>query len=162
MAISQELQDRYSSECDIDWRNAFVLYHPSAGYRYLIDDSHEFIGFVDGVLKTFLPVPAKVKLPALDDSGRQEMSITWANISREAQVFLDAAVQGPDSPVICRYSIYLLDNQTAHIDPWIEFHLSFVSITEEVVMVTASRVDILNRIFPGEVYRPDRFPGLVR
>lgn len=162
MTISAELQTRYSTECDIDWRSAFVLYHPSAGYRFLIDHSEEFVGLVDGHEQLFAPVPAQVTMPSLDDSGRQDMKIVWCGISREAQAFLDAAIINPKEPVICRYTIFILGNPTPQIDPWIEFHLEAVAITEDAVAVTASRTDILNKIFPSEVYRLDKFPGLRR
>jgi hypothetical protein len=162
MTISAELQERYSTECDIDWRNAFVLSHPNAPTAYIIDHTEPFQGLVDGVLRTFVPVPTQFVPPSLDDSGTQEAQIIWCGIGQEAKLFLDIAATNPLEPVICRHTIYILGNPAPQSDPFTEFTLGSVSITREGVAVTASRSDIFNRQFPTEVYRLSRFPGLVR
>lgn len=161
MTISAELQERYSTECDVDWCNAFILSHPTAGRRYLVDHPEEIVGLVDGFPCTFSPVPTQVTPPTMDSSGRQEMQITWCGILGEAQSYLEGASADPSTHVSCRYTVFILGDQHPKIDPPIEFYLVSASVTENAVSVTASRVDILNKPFPGEVYRPDKFPGLV-
>jgi hypothetical protein len=162
MTISAELQARYSTECDIDWRHAFVLSHSKAPTAYLIDHTELFDGLVDGVLQTFIPVPTSFVPPSLDDSGTQEAQIVWCGIGAEAKMFLDLAATDPMEPVVCRQTIYILGNPQPQNDPFTEFALAAVTFTRVGVAVTASRSDIFNRQFPTEAYRLSRFPGLLR
>jgi hypothetical protein len=170
MTLSAELQERYSTEVAIDWHNAFILSHPKATTRYLIDHYEEVEAYVDidtngdgkGPMVLFLPVPAQIEMPTLDDSGNQDLRIVWCGIQGEAKAFLDQAIQDPSSPVSCRHSIYIEGDPLPQSYPWTEFYLSSVTITEQGVSVTASRSDILNHMFPTEVYRVDKFPGVRR
>jgi hypothetical protein len=162
MTISATLITRYTTEVSVDWHNAFVLYHPLAGTKYLIDHTTEFWGAVDGWNQLFQPVPAKIVPAARDDSGRQDMSIVWCGIQDEALTFLDAAAADPTQAVTCRYSIFIDGSVTAQIDPWVEFMLTSISVSKEAVTAMASRADILNRPFPTVNYRVDTYPGLRR
>lgn len=162
MTISAELQSRYSSEVDIDWRDAFVLYHPSAGYRYLINHTEQFEGYAGSQLYLFEPVPCQIVPPSRDDTGRQDMSIVWGGIGQEALEFLNAAIVDGTQPILVSYSIFILGDPNPQIDPWIQFNLTNITVKEDSVTATATRADILNRAFPNQVYRTDWFPGLER
>jgi hypothetical protein len=167
MALSPELQARYTSEVDVDWRHAFVISHPLAPTKYVIDHTAEYRGNVDGTLQLFTPVPVQMVLPKRDGSGRSEMSLTWCGISGEAKAFLDAAIgtgasPGGTYPIVCRYSVFILGDPDPQIDPWVEFRLTNVAATEQAVTATASSSDVLNSKFPKEVYRLSHFPGLRR
>lgn len=165
MTISAELVERYTSEQDVDWAAIFMLVHPSAPTRYLIDaTSHPeqcYIN-VDGIPRLFEPVPAQLTLPKRDDSGRSEMSIVWCGIGGEALEFLDAAVVDATQSIKCFYSVAIRGNPEPQLDPWMEFVLSGITVNETTVAATASGTSTINRAFPSIVYRADQFPGLLR
>lgn len=162
MSLRPELVARYTSEERIDWHDAFVLSHPKATTVYLIDYPKEHYGIVNGFQQLFRPVPAEVVQPSRDGNGRQDLSIIWGGIKREALTFLDQAATDREQPITCLYSIFLEGSPQPQIDPWLELSLTNISVTEEAVTAIATRADILNRIFPREVYRVDRYPGLRR
>ncbi len=162
MTLSAELQSRYTTEVDVDWRHAFVLSHPYATTHYLISHTEPVQGLVDGNLQTFSPVPTQIQFPTRDDSGRQEFALLWCGIGREAKTFLDQAIRGGTIAITCRYTVYLLGSLAPQIDPFVTMSLTNISLSEDAVMATATRADILNRPFPTEVYRLSKFPGLRR
>lgn len=162
MTISAELIERYTTEVDVDWRYAFVLSHPTATTKYLIDGSEEYEGYYNGYLHLFQPVPVQIVLPSRDDSGRQDMGLVWCGIESEARSFLDQAIADPTSRISCFFSAFIMGSTTPQIDPWEEFTLSNIMVDKDSVTAVATRADILNRTFPTEVYRVDRWPGLRR
>ncbi len=162
MSLTPELVTRYTSEVRIDWHDAFVLSHPQADTVYLIDYPQEHYGNVNGFTHLFRPVPSQVVQPTRNDSGRQDLSIIWCGIQGEALAFLDQAAADREHPITCLYSIFLEGSPEPQIDPWMELSLTNISVTKEAVTAIATRADVLNRIFPREVYRVDRFPGLRR
>lgn len=166
MTISGDLQARYTSEVDVDWRNAFVISHPNAGTLRIIDHTEEFTGYGNATtnpgLQVYRPVPTQVKLPGRDESGRSDMSLVWCGIQDEAKAFLDAAITDGTQPIKCLHTIYILGNPNPQITPFTEFRLTGISISDEAVTATATQADIINRAFPTAVYRLDRFPGLRR
>lgn len=162
MSLSQELIDRYTTEVDVDWRHAFVLWHPGPGPKYIIDHTEQFSGLWSNHYRIFEPVPTDIKLPSRDETGKHLMSITWCGITFQAQEYLDAALVEPTRPIECWYTVFILGDRSPQIDPYILFNLTDISINSNTVQATASRSDILNKVFPSEKYRPDKYPGLVR
>lgn len=168
MTISADMRARYTSEVDVDWRHAFALYHPSAGWRYLIDHTEHFVGIIgdpneaNPQTATFQPVPAQITFPGRDQSGRADMGITWCGIGEEALEYLNAAIVDGTKPIQCFYTIYLLGSQIPQIFPYVEFRLTGISATEEMVTASASQNDVINSKFPRLIYRIDKFPGLRR
>lgn len=162
MTLSADLKARYTSEVDVDWRHAFVLSHPYAETLYIVSDTQSLLGKINGVTQTFSPVPTQMQFPSRDDSGRQEFSLTWCGVTREAKRFLDNAVRDASTAITCLYTIFILGDDEPQIDPPYELSLTNVTISEDAVMATATRADILNRPFPTEVYRLSKFPGLRR
>lgn len=75
MTISAELQERYKTECDIDWRNAFVLTHKGVytSTAYIIDHTEPFEGLVDGELRTFAPSPHSSSRHRWTTLGRKKL-----------------------------------------------------------------------------------------
>ena len=162
MTISADLITRYTSEVDVDWREALAFNHPLAGDRYIINHHEEHQGYFGTSLKIFQPVAFEVVLPTRDSSGRQDMSINLANVLGGPQAFLEAAIVDGTRPIVCAYSVFILGSPTAQVDPWIYFNLTDIALTEEALTATATRADVINRTFPSMVYRTDRYPGLVR
>ena len=169
MAISGALHARYTSEVDCDWRSAVILSHPSAGDYYCIANHEAFLGAVGGDYSPgasrtawFNAVEMQIVLPQRDDSGRSDMGIVWDGIQSEISTYLAAASADGTQPVKCYFTIYILSSQVPQVTPFMEFNLTGISVSEEQVTATASRADIINKKFPGKVYRLDRFPGLRR
>ena len=163
MTISAELQERYTTEVDVDWRDALVLSHPQAATVYLIDHTEEFEGLDHlGYGQLFVPVPMQITPPSRDDSGNSDMSITICGIEQEALNFLYDALDDATQSIRCWYSIFILGDPNPQIVPWLEFQLTGIAVSESVVTATASRSSVINKPFPNELYRLSRFPGLRR
>ena len=163
MSISAELQERYVTEVDVDWRDALVLVHPAAQSKFLINHSEEHVGFdINGVSQVFRPVPMEIVPPSRDDSGNADMSIVFCGMGDEALDFLYDALGDATQPIRCWYSVFILGDPEPQIVPWLEFQLTGISVAETSITATASRANILNLPFPNELYRLSRFPGLRR
>lgn len=170
MPISGALYARYTSDyLDVDWRSAVILSHPAAGDYYCIANHEAFLGVVGGDYSPgaqrsawFNAVEMQVVLPQRDDSGSSDMSIVWDGIGGELATYIANASVDGTQPIKCYFTIYILSSQTPQIAPFMEFNLTGISVTEEQVAATASRADVINKKFPGKVYRLDRFPGLRR
>jgi hypothetical protein len=160
--LTPELIERYQTEVDVDWRQAFVFEHPRAGTIYLINHTESLSGLFRETLCEFLPVPVETTWPTRDDSGTYEINLSICGVGGEAKTFLDKATKNADIPVSCFMSIFVLGDPTPQIDPWIELHLTGIVISLEGVAATATRVDIINRPFPRNVYRLSKYPGLRR
>ena len=170
MALSSELITRYTTEVDVDWRHAFVLFHPIAGTIYTIAASEVQYKTFDGATREFIPVPAAIVTPKNDDSGTEEMGIAWScvgdndgnSIEDYVLQYLEAACADTSQRIVCKYTIYLDDDPDPQIDPPIEYGLTNVTVSPDGIAAVATRADILNRTFPREIYRVDRYPGLRR
>lgn len=164
-SLSAALITRYTTEVDIDWRVVFDLYHPNSGHKYIIDYTQPFQVYTEGgVLTWFQPVPTRFVRPNRDSSGRQEAGLVWGALGDEARDFLDSAIAdgGGMTPITIKINYVLLTGPEPQLTPWWEFNLTNVQRTRETVSATATRSDILNRSFPTEVYRIDKYPGLRR
>ena len=163
MTISAELQERYTTEVDVDWRDALVLSHPETEPVYLINYTQEHEGYDNlGILQTFVPVPMQLTAPNRDDSGNSDMSITICGIQSEALDFLYSALSDATKSIQCWYSVFILGDPEPQISPWLEFQLTGIAVAEDSVTATASRSSVINQPFPTELYRLSRFPGLRR
>jgi hypothetical protein len=113
-------------------------------------------------MQTFTAYPFRLTLPANDASGQQSLVIAFANATRELSYELERAAKDPLSVIQIVYRVYLLaDLVTMQATP-IRLAINAVSMTNESINATASRIDLLNKPFPNAVYRNDLFPGLVR
>ncbi len=162
MTISAELITRYTTGANVDWHEAFILSHPAAGNLYLINFQEEFIGLVDRYPHTFSPVPAQVVPPTRDSNGRQDLSIVWSGVKGQALEYLDKAIVDRTQVIQCWYTIYIEGDRNPQLDPMMELTLTNISVAETTVTAIATRADVLNRTFPSEFYRVDRYPGLRR
>jgi len=162
VTLAADLIARYKSEVPVDWAAAYVLYHPQAGYQYLVNGYEEIQGKFFGTLQTFLPIPISMVLPKIDDSGNASMSITMGNVGLEPIYFLDRAIVDGETPITCWYSVFIDGDVEPKIDPWIEFTMSNITANETAVTASATRADILNRRFPRIIYKVEEWPGLRR
>lgn len=111
-------------------------------------------------VKTFRAAAFQMTLPAVDDSGLQEIPITMDDIEDEITDFLNAA-KGYEDPVQVVFRPYLsTDLTTPQYNPPLVLSLRNASAVNGVVTGRASFVDLINAKFLTELYSRQRFPSL--
>lgn len=99
-------------------------------------------------------------LPATDDGGLQELSLTIDNANNRVSDFCESAMIFP-APVEIYYRPYLsTDLTTPLMNPPLRLFLKDVTVSESQVSGRAVPVDFLNLKFPTELYDSSRFPPL--
>lgn len=162
MPISAELQQRYSTEVNIDWAEALIISHPTFSTLYMSTWHENITGNVDGAARTFLPVPFEITLPTRDGEGQQDMKLVTCNIGYELSKVMDLALTNPTEYIRCRYTVFIVGNPAPQFDPMLDLTLTDIVATELSVSATATRSNIFDLRFPRQNYTPARFPGLVR
>lgn len=107
----------------------------------------------------FIACMFDIDLPAQREGGVPEVEISLDNVTREVSKYLDAATE-TRVPVELTYREYLASDKT---EPQFILHgltLSRVKTNVFRITGTASFVDLVNKSFPGKVYRPSEFKGL--
>jgi hypothetical protein len=109
------------------------------------------------------PAHFEMVLPTMDGKGQQDIQLTLQNVDRIIIDELELANYDPSIRIIVTVRLFLENEPTAgpQNEPLI-LSLSNVQASAQSVTGTAGRSDILNRVFPAEVYRIDRWPGLDR
>jgi hypothetical protein len=107
----------------------------------------------------FLACMFDVSLPGQTEGKLPEVEITLDNVTRQVSKYLDAATE-EQVPVELTYREYLASDKTA--PQFILNGLTLSRVKSNVLRVTgtASFVDLVNKSFPGKVYRPEEFRGL--
>lgn len=163
MTISTELQQRYSSEVDVDWWEALILSHSKFTQTYYLANTIDAqYGSIDGATQTFQPVPFAFSWPARSDSGRGDMSVSIGAIGNEVTAEIERALEDPTERIKAQFTVYLFSSTISQYDPPIELSLTNIVATEQQISGQATNADTLNAPFPRVVYRGDQFPGLVR
>lgn len=121
---------------------------------------HKEMRLETGALKKFRACAFNFTLPATDDGGLQELSLTMDNANNRVSDFCESAMQFP-APVEIYYRPYLsTDLETPLMDPPLRLFLQNVTVSEAQVSGRAVPVDFLNLKFPTELYDSERFPPL--
>lgn len=163
MTLSAELEQRYTSEVDVDWWEALILSHSQFPQTYYLTNYHSAQqGTIDGALRTFQPVPFQIVLPSRDDGGRGDMGVAIGAIGNAITEAVDAAIEVPTERILAQYTVFILGNTEPQRTPPIELSLTGIVITESQITASATPSDTLNAPFPRVLYRPDTFPGLAR
>jgi hypothetical protein len=162
MALSAAMQQRYTTEVDIDWWEALILSHSAAGTYYLTNDHQVQYGNFNGEKRLFQPIPFEVVLPTLDGEGQQDLQIRICNVGEEMLKALDKVRQRPEEPIRCQATAFIKGNLDPQYDPPWDLTLTDIELNREVFSGTATRTDVFNMRFPRQLYRPDRYPALVR
>lgn len=117
----------------------------------------------DTTVQTYDPSYFEIMLPKMDGSGQQDAQIGLQNVDRVIMDELELAAGDPSERIAVTLRLFLEDEPTAGPQN-VPLRLSFSSVQATAQMVTgvAGRPDVLNRPFPLEVYRIDRWPGLDR
>jgi hypothetical protein len=166
MAISSSLKLIYASApTTTRYIETLTFSHSKFGRAYyLTNDTRPWRFLLEsGAQVTFAPVPFKIVLPAVDKSGQQDMALTLANIGRELVDPLELAITDPSEPIRCTYRVYLdREGTEQQNNPAMSLVVTGAQMTRDSVSATATRMDVLNRAFPYNMYRYDIFPGLRR
>jgi len=162
MALSADLQQRLTTEIDQDWWEGIVLTHPYMTTICLCSDSEDRQGYVDGVLRTFTAAPIVVPDPDRNAEGRTDVQIQICAVGGEAQSFVAQAAADRSQSITLRYGRWLRDDPTQKVDPLPSVSVTDVLLGDELVLLSASATDVLNRPFPSQLYTIGRFPGLDR
>jgi hypothetical protein len=114
----------------------------------------------DGDFITFRACAFSFTLPATDDGGLQELSLTMDNANNRVSDFCESAMNFP-APVEIYYRPYLsTDLETPLMEPPLRLFLRDVTVSESQVSGRAVPVDFLNLKFPTQLYDSERFPPL--
>lgn len=163
MAISLELQRIYSSApVNIPFYEGLVLTHPSwlEPVAIITNTVTEQQKLFNGNLITFMPANFQVELPKRDDLGLVELSINFPIVTRNMMDLITQA-ETARTPINVSLMIFIDGSDESQLTP-VELQLDQIAVTEEAVTGVASRIDLLNKVFPRNIVRAENFPGLYR
>jgi hypothetical protein len=147
---------------NVAYLHTLELSHPSMSRPlYLVQGFfHKQMRLESGAWTKFRACAFNFTLPATDDGGLQELSITIDNADNRVSDFCESAMDFP-APVEILYRPYLSsDLETPLMDPPLRLFLLGVTVSEAQVSGRAVPVDFLNLKFPTEIYNSVRFPPL--
>lgn len=127
------------------------------GFRLKLEDnapvnSGEEVIFQAVMFDFTLPDQLEGTLPTVE--------IKIDNVSREVSQYLDDAVD-LDEPIELVYREYLASDKTEPQFILDGMTIQIVKTTVFSISATASFADLINRNFPGKIYRPQEFRGLI-
>lgn len=108
----------------------------------------------------FVSMMFDFELPAQQEGSLPTIEIKIDNVTREVSQYLDTAVTYSE-PIQVTYREYLLSDKTQPQFILAGMTIQSVKSTVTSVTATASFADLVNRNFPGKVYRPSDFRGLI-
>lgn len=100
-------------------------------------------------------------LPEQKEGSLPTITVELDNVTRTITSYMDQAI-GHRAVMEMTYREYLLSDRTAPQFILGGFSLREVTSTVNRVTGTAQFGDLLNRNFPGKIYRPDEFRGLLQ
>jgi len=163
MALSLELQRIYSSApTNTPFYEGLVLNHPSwpEPVAIITNTVVETTKNVNGEPILFHPSNFQVVLPKRDDLGLVQLSINFPIVTRNMMELIELA-ESARTPIQAILLIYIDGSDDSQLTP-VELQLDQIAVTEEQVTGVATRVDLLNKVFPRTIVRPDNYPGLYR
>jgi hypothetical protein len=173
MAISAELQDVYlNNPHGIYFMEAIDIDHAilDTTLRYT-NASKAFEGLIDNsgtAAALYTPLPFTIVLPDKDTDGTQSLDISLSNVTTTLVAYITSITSAPQSAIELTYRIFLStqkDGNDAHINqldpPW-RYEVSSASLTQDAVVMSATKLNTHNRSFPRVRYTRTDFPGLAR
>jgi hypothetical protein len=142
--------------------NTIELRHPSLSdsLRLVQGYQNKELTVEGGVVKLFTALPFNLTLPATNEGGLQELTLTIDNVNNAASNFCEMAMNFP-APVEIIYRPYLSnDPTTPQMDPPLRLFLLNVTVQGSQVSGRAVPCDFINMEFPSELYTRSRFPAL--
>jgi len=105
----------------------------------------------------------QIVLPKIDGKGQQDLQLSLQNVDRVIVDELELAITDPTTRIEVTLRLFLEDDATAGPQNVpLTLSLAQVAANSFSVSGTAGRFDVLNRVFPSEIYRIVRWPGLDR
>jgi hypothetical protein len=135
------------------WSQSFVLANYFKSLR---------LRFEDGRVQDSIPLGFAVELPGAGTKGRQDMQVAIDNVSAEIWQALEIAQAQPEFPITLVWRAFLRTDLNAPCAQPITLAAYQVSATLTGIQLTAQRSDAINMRWPNVVYRPERWPGLLR
>lgn len=128
---------------------------------YLVQDFRPLTAILETDAEvTFQPVWFNFSLPAANESGRQDLSISIDNIDRQVSDFI-ALAKNNRTPVFITYRPFLsYDLSQPQLNPPLRLTLQDVNITLTSVSGKAIFADVVNKKWPTEYYTRSRFPSI--
>ncbi|WP_213305943.1 DUF1833 family protein [Paraburkholderia sacchari] len=111
----------------------------------------------------FTALAFQFALPSMEEGQAPQIDIVIEGASAEIVAHLESAV-AQTRQIEVTYRRFLASNPAAgpHDGEPLTLYIASAKATLTQVVATATLTDIHNAPFPGRVYRPDDFPGLVR
>jgi hypothetical protein len=162
MALTDELKRIYSSApVNTTVYEALLLTNPAwTSYIALINNSVEPRDFnFKGVLTSYQPATFRVLLPKRNDFGLVDFEVQIPLTAQVASMLILA--EQSKSPIQAAMTVYIDGQLDEQMTP-IELTMDRVTMNDEFANGKAQRIDLLNRIFPRTIVRPDVYPGLWR
>jgi len=131
---------------------------------WLVNRPYAVTAFLEnGAAQTYEPAYFELQLPTMDGQGQQDAQISMQNIDRRIIDELERAAALPSERIQVTLRLFV-ETDLASGPQNVPMRLSFSALSANNIAVagTAGRPDTLNRAFPTEVYRVDRWPGLDR
>jgi hypothetical protein len=165
--ITPELRRVYASApSEHRYLETLELAHPLFPSTFwLVNDDRawRFALAAGGPLQPFQPVRFTAVPPTTDGKGQQDLTLVIDNVGREAVDAIEAAAADPTTNIAVTYRVYLdVEDSEPQNDPPLVLALQSIKITHEAIAGTATRADVLNRMWPSVLYDPRNFPGLNR
>jgi hypothetical protein len=146
------------------WVDVLELTHAAWPTRFVLI-TYQYptrVTFENGQKWEAQPLAFKVDLPGAGAQGRQDLSITLDNVGAEIWNALELAQTKPQFPINVTWRVYLRSNFGKPAAQPLRLQTINVTASPQLVQLTAQRTDIINRRFPRVVYKPERWPGLIR
>lgn len=147
---------------DVIHLHTLELWHPNMSEPlYLVQGyfHKEFRLKPDGPLIPFRACAFNFTLPATDDGGLQELTLTIDNANNRVSDFCESAMDNFPAPVTVFYRPFLsTDLETPLMNPPLRLFIRHADISEAQVTARAAPADFLNMKFPTEIYSSPRFP----
>lgn len=163
MALTPELQAIYTSApVNISFYEGLVLSHPTwdGVIAIMTNTATEKTKIFNGAPVVFSPASFSVTLPKRDDLGLVELSVNFPIVSRMMVELIERAERS-QTAITATLAVYIDSSDEPQMTP-VELQMDQIAITEDLISGNASRVDMLNKVFPRNVVRPEMFPGLYR
>jgi hypothetical protein len=141
------------------------LYHSQFPQTFYLNNTPKLWRFNlgDGNHEVFNPVPFHVVFPTQDGQGQQDMQLILDNVGRDAVEAIEAAAVAPRESIRVTCRVYLNEYDSMPLNsPPLVLMLSEIEVNRMTIAGAATRVDVLNKLFPSMLYRIDNFPGLDR
>jgi len=146
------------------WVDVLELTHAAWPQRFVLI-TYQYptrVTFENGQKWDALPLAFRVDLPGAGTQGRQDLSVTLDNVGAEIWNALEQAQTKPIYPINVTWRVYLRSNFNVPAAQPLRLQCVNVTATQDVVQMTAQRTDIINRRWPRVLYKPERWPGLLR